>query len=121
MLFNGRKFLMRASLHEIANIVNGTIIGDKTLIIDALSPIDDIQAGSLIFADGSDHLKQAENSLAAAILVSKNITTSNKPLIQVDNPFKAFIALLKHFFPTPKPTPGIHPTAMIAPDVQLGK
>ena len=112
---------MHASLHEIAALVNGRIIGDETLAIQALSPIDEIKPRSLVFADGTDHLKQAEQSEAAAVLVSKHISELNKPLIQVDNPFKAFILLLKHFYPSPKPTPGIHPTAIIAPDVILGE
>ncbi len=112
---------MHASLRDIAALVEGTVIGDESLTIDALSPIDEIKPGSLIFADGSDHLKQAEASDAAAILVSNNISTANKPLIQVENPFKAFIVLLKHFYPTPTPAPGIHQTAVIAPDVTLGK
>ncbi len=112
---------MHASLHEIAAIVKGTVIGDNTVTIDALSPIDEIKAGSLIFADGTDHLKQAELSDAAAVLVAKHVSELNKPLIQVENPFKAFIVLLKHFYPTPKPAPGIHPTAIIAPDAIIGE
>ncbi|MDF1677441.1 MAG: UDP-3-O-(3-hydroxymyristoyl)glucosamine N-acyltransferase [Legionellaceae bacterium] len=112
---------MHASLHDIAAIVKGTVIGDETLVIDGLSPIDEIKAGSLIFADGTDHLKQAEESEAAAVLVSKSISNLNKPLIQVAEPFQAFIQLLKHFYPTPTPEPGIHPTAIIAPGVTLGK
>ncbi len=112
---------MHASLRDIAVIVKGTVIGDETLIIDGLSPIDEVKAGSLIFADGTDHLKQAEESEAAAVLVSKNVSELNKPLIQVADPFQAFIQLLKHFFPTPTPEAGIHPTAIIAPNVALGK
>ncbi|MDF1646559.1 MAG: UDP-3-O-(3-hydroxymyristoyl)glucosamine N-acyltransferase [Legionellaceae bacterium] len=112
---------MHASLYDIAAIVQGTIIGDEKISISALSPIDEIKSGSLIFADGTDHLKQAEQSEAAAVLVSKNISTLNKPLIQVENPFQAFIQLLKHFYPTPKPEPGIHPTAIISPSATLGE
>ncbi len=111
---------MLASLHDIATLVKGTVIGDETLLINGLSPIDEVKVGSLVFADGTDHLKQAERSDAAAVLVAKNITKLNKPLIQVTDPFQAFIQLLKHFYPTPKPKIGIHPTAVIAPDVTLG-
>ena len=112
---------MHASLHDIASLIKGTIIGDESILINALSPIDEIKPGSLIFADGTDHLKQAEQSEAAAVLVAKSVSKLNKPLIQVADPFQAFIQLLKHFYPTPKPEPGIHPTAIIAPSVTLGK
>lgn len=112
---------MQASLNDIAALINGTVIGDGTLIIHELSPIDEIKPGSLIFADGTDHLKQAEQSEAAAVLVSKSIEQLNKPFIQVTEPFQAFIQLLKHFYPTPAPQPGIHPTAVIADNVMLGE
>lgn len=111
---------MHASLIDIATLVQGKIIGDETLIITHLSPIDEIKPGSLIFADGKDNLEQAENSDAAAILVATHVAQATKPLIQVADPFKAFMQLLQHFYPIIKPKLGIHPTAVIAPDVTLG-
>ncbi|ARG98652.1 UDP-3-O-(3-hydroxymyristoyl)glucosamine N-acyltransferase [Legionella micdadei] len=112
---------MNASLFEIANLVQGLVVGDEKIVISALSPIDNIVAGALVFADGSENLQLAERSQAAAILVCTNINSDIKPVIQVANPFKAFIQLLNHFFPSKKPVPGVHPTATIADDVILGK
>lgn len=112
---------MQSSLRDIAAIVHGTIVGDETTLIHALSSIDQIKPGSLIFATGNDHLKQAEASEAAAVLVANNISHLNKPFIQVEDPFQAFIMLLQHFYPTPEPKPGIHPTAIIEADVTIGK
>ena len=90
-------------------------------MITALSPIDEIKPGSLIFADGKDNLEQAEKSEAAAILVAKHVDNASKPLIQVADPFKAFMQLLQHFYPLIRPEPGVHSTAVIAPDVTLGQ
>lgn len=111
---------MNSSLSDIANLVQGTVIGDASITISSLAPIDDIIPGSLVFADGEENLKLAESSSATALLVSHKMDHSYKPLIKVAHPFKAFIKLLNHFNPSPKMTPGIHPTAVIAPDVQLG-
>jgi UDP-3-O-[3-hydroxymyristoyl] glucosamine N-acyltransferase len=112
---------MKASLAEIAQLVQGTVVGDSSLIISSLSPIDNILDNALVFAEGSDNLKRAEQSNAGAILVGSHITDVKKTTIQVANPFVAFIKLLSHFYPERKPTPGIHPTAIIAEDVRLGK
>ncbi|MDX1836096.1 UDP-3-O-(3-hydroxymyristoyl)glucosamine N-acyltransferase [Legionella taurinensis] len=112
---------MKASLVEIANRVQGTVVGDEQLLVQCISPIDNILAGSLVFADGTDNLKIAEQSDAAAILVNLSVTSDVKPVIQVKNPIKAFIELLNHFYPQPQPAPGIHPTAVIAPDAIIGK
>ncbi|MFI4962555.1 MAG: UDP-3-O-(3-hydroxymyristoyl)glucosamine N-acyltransferase [Legionellales bacterium] len=112
---------MNISLDTIANLVQGKVIGDASITVSALSPIEDIYSGTLVFAEGEDNLRIAEASEAAALLVNHSISQSNKPLIQVEHPFKAFIKLLDHFNPPPKITPGIHPTAVIHPDVQLGE
>lgn len=112
---------MNITLSEIASIVEGVIIGDEQTYITSLSPIDNIMAQSLVFAEGSDNLKRAENSPAAAILVANTVNDVNKPIIQVANPFKAFLQLLTHFNPPHTASPGIHPSAVIAADAIIGE
>ena len=112
---------MNVSLYEIATLVQGVVVGDEKLMISALSPIDNIAANALVFAEGADNLKRAEASNATAILVASQINDIQKPIIQVSNPFVAFIKLLSHFYPEHKPDAGIHPTAVIAEDVFLGE
>ncbi|HBI22491.1 MAG TPA: UDP-3-O-(3-hydroxymyristoyl)glucosamine N-acyltransferase [Legionella sp.] len=112
---------MNASLFEIAALIEGIVVGDENLRVTALSPIDRVMDQALVFAEGKDNLKLAEESNAAAILVGCDIACENKPVIQVANPFKAFIQLLYHFYPEHKPLTGIHPTAVIGENVTLGK
>ena len=111
---------MKASLDEIAKLVNGDVIGDGALVVDSLCPIEGAADNSLIFADGNDNLKKAATITAAAVLVAEHVTEFNKPIIRVAEPLLAFITLLKHFYPERKALPGIHPTAVIAEDVILG-
>ena len=112
---------MHASLKEIACLIEGTIIGDESIIISSLSPIDNIMPNALIFAEGEDNIKKAQDSNASAVLVSKYIEGMSKPMIQVAEPFKAFIQLLSHFHPKKNPILGIHPTAVIANNAQIGQ
>lgn len=112
---------MNASLYEIAALIQGVVVGDEKLMVSALSPIDHVMANALVFAEGADNLKLAEASNAAAILVANDVKHMDKPIIQVANPFKAFMHLLRHFYPDHKPTMGIHPTAVIADNVILGQ
>lgn len=111
---------MSVSLYEIAALVQGMVIGDNSIRISALSPIDDIAPGTLVFADSHENLKRAEASPAAAILVNQTVENAQKPLIRVNHPLKAFIALLHYFHPAPDVQPSIHPTAVIGENVQLG-
>lgn len=108
-------------LYEIANTVSGEMVGDGELSVLGLSPIDDISAGFLVYADGPSNLKRVEQSEAVAVLVPKNISSSTKPLIRVQNPVQAFIQLLHHFYPKASMRAGIHETAVIAKDVHIGK
>lgn len=112
---------MQASLFEIAELIQGEVIGDGSLMISALSPIDNIAEQALIFADGNDNLKLAKNSTAVAVLVADHVTELNKPMIRVTEPFLAFIKLLKHFYPARQATQGIHPSAVIADNVIMGQ
>jgi UDP-3-O-[3-hydroxymyristoyl] glucosamine N-acyltransferase len=112
---------MNASLYELANTLNGVVIGDQAVIISSLSPIDKIVAGSLVFADSQDNLQRAERSDAAAILVNQQMTSDLKPVIQVAKPFQSFIQLLNIFYPERKHPANVHATAVIADDVVLPK
>lgn len=112
---------MIISLAEVANLVNGIVIGDPEIVISAISPIDKIIPDSLVFAEGKKNLLLAENSPASAILVNQNTDSKVKAIIQVAQPLHAFVQLINFFFPKLKPQIGIHPTAQIAADVNLGQ
>lgn len=113
--------IMSLSLEELATLIQGTVYGDVNTTITGLSAIDDIMPNSLIFAEGADNIQLAESSTAAAVLVNQATHLNHKPYIQVSHPFQAFIKLLNHFNPLIKPTLGIHPTAVIGDNVELGK
>lgn len=112
---------MNLSLLEIARLVDGVVLGDNNFRISSLASIDDISPGSLVFAEGKENIKRAEASEAGVILVNTSVTSEKKNIIQVAQPFKAFITLLQHFYPPAPQKPGIHPSAVIAEDVILGK
>lgn len=111
---------MNISLHELAKILDGRVVGDGSIHISDLAPLDDIKAGALVFADGPHNLQLAEASEACAILVGPTTESHSKPLIQVAKPLQAFIQLLQLFYPTEPAPVSIHPTAVIADDVVLG-
>ncbi len=111
---------MKNSLYEIAALVEGTVIGDHNITVASMSPIDQIVADTLVFADGNEHIKRAEASSAGALLVGNSIEHSTKPLIKVALPYKAFITLLHHFSPAKNIIKGIHPSAVIGENVHIG-
>ena len=104
---------------EIAARVSGEIIGDGAIPLTGLAAADQATAGDLTFADNDAYLSAAEQSAAAAILVSGTTATSAKTLIRVKNARIAVARLLPIFFPPEKPAAGIHGTATVAATAQV--
>lgn len=112
---------MQITLHQVAEQIGARLKGDGDTEVSALCSIDEILPGSLVFAKGDSNLSKAESSEAVAILTDQHYEQSSKHLLQVENPFAAFIELIHYFYPPRKPSSGIHPTAVIGDDVILGR
>ncbi|KXS45886.1 MAG: UDP-3-O-[3-hydroxymyristoyl] glucosamine N-acyltransferase [Candidatus Frackibacter sp. T328-2] len=115
---------MVLQLKELAQLVDGQIIGDADLEISGVGGVSDVQDGEITFAQSDDYLAKAEASLAETVIVSKDISEdieSKKTLLIVDNPRLAFAKIAQEFAPQLYETNEVHPTAVIADDVQLGE
>jgi UDP-3-O-[3-hydroxymyristoyl] glucosamine N-acyltransferase len=99
---------------QIAEKLKGEVIGDGSIEITGLAPADSARAGELTFAENAAYFAAAEQSQAAAILVSGPFVSSTKVLIRVANPRVALARILPVFFPPEEHPRGIHPTAVIA-------
>ncbi|MEO6785962.1 MAG: LpxD N-terminal domain-containing protein, partial [Chthoniobacteraceae bacterium] len=84
---------------QIAEQVQGEVLGDATTPLTGLAPADAAKAGDLTFAEKEAHVLAAEQSAASAILVSGPFTSATKVLIRVRNPRVAFAKVLPLFFP----------------------
>ena len=113
---------MRKRLKEIAETVGGKVIGDGETIITGISGIKEAKKGDITFVANRKYFSLAEKTKASAIIVSPDITNSSHPLIQVENPSLAFSKIISSTGPQPiQFSPGIHPTAVIGENVELGK
>ena len=109
-------------LRQLAELVEGVIIGDPDLKITGLgSAKEGAEKGTITFAENREIHKLAEKTGAAAVIVPKDITESEKSLIQVDNPRLAFAQIAQVFAPRPLLTEEIHPTSTIHDDAQIGE
>jgi UDP-3-O-[3-hydroxymyristoyl] glucosamine N-acyltransferase len=69
------------------------------------------------------YLAQLRASRAGAVLVSAEFAgqvPAGSVALVVRQPALAFARLARLFHPAPAPVPGIHPTAVVAPDAELG-
>jgi UDP-3-O-[3-hydroxymyristoyl] glucosamine N-acyltransferase len=107
------------TLREIAVLVGGDLNGPPDLQIKGPGALDTDEPNTILFAISAEYLSMAETSRAAAILLSRDLTSSAKPYIQVDNPKVAFMLLLKNAVRQLPLSPGTHPTAIIDPSATV--
>ncbi|MBN2307894.1 MAG: UDP-3-O-(3-hydroxymyristoyl)glucosamine N-acyltransferase [Candidatus Hydrogenedentes bacterium] len=113
---------MKSTVGEIADLVGGTVIGDRTVPITGLNGIREAGAGELTFLADPRYTGFLKTTQAAAVIVYAGVTEGGKTLIQVPDPYQA-VGVLLHWIQqaTVRHPRGIHPTAVIGEDVRLGE
>ena len=104
---------------QIAEKLQGEVIGDGTVQLLGIAPADRARAGDLTFAENASYFAIADQSQAAAILVSEPFASSGKVLIRVASARVALARVLPIFFPPEEHPSGIHPSAVISPSAQI--
>lgn len=106
-------------LREIAELVDGSVLGDDTVEITGITNIEEAGSRDIVFAV-PPHLEKAAASQAAAVIIPFDSTEFTKPAVRVENPRVAFVKLLKFFTPPPDVERGVHATAVLGNHVELG-
>ncbi len=111
---------------ELAQLVDGIIIGDSSIKINNVSTIQESTQKSITFAENKEKLEEAEKSPAAVIIIPEGIAEKrlkkiDKTLMKVDNPRLAYAEISNLFAPSPYFNPGIHSEAILADSVEVGK
>ncbi|MBF0331894.1 MAG: UDP-3-O-(3-hydroxymyristoyl)glucosamine N-acyltransferase [Candidatus Omnitrophica bacterium] len=113
---------MQKTLAQIAQAIQGRVVGDGALLVNGVSGIKEARPGDLTFLANPKYAPLASDTQASAIIVGRDVLVAGKSVIQVDDPSRAFtlvVAMVKEDL-TPKMV-GAHPTAVIDPSVVLGE
>lgn len=110
---------MQKRLAEVAEFIGGHLEGEGDILISGATNIEDAKPGDITFAV-PPHLDKAAASAAGAVIIPEDAEGFSKPLIRVPNPRAAFAKLLELFTPSVKVERGVHPTAVIGKNVQIG-
>jgi len=112
---------MKLSLIEIADLVQGRVVGDPDLTIAGVAPFETAGQQDITVAGNAKFLKQIDECKAAAIIVPADIEIPQRNLIQADIPMVAFARVVQQFHPPVPPPAGIHPRAEVGPDFKHGR
>ncbi|WP_394708471.1 UDP-3-O-(3-hydroxymyristoyl)glucosamine N-acyltransferase [Desulfuromonas acetoxidans] len=112
---------MMATLKELAALIDGDIIGDDSVEITRLAPIDGAGPGDITFIANPKYLPFVSKTAASAILVDRPLDREDIAYLVCKNPYLAFAKVLTHLnVQRPEPL-GVLPGAQVAPSAVLGK
>lgn len=105
-------------LSHIAQSLGCDLHGDGDLEISGVAPIEHAGPSHLTFLANPKYAPKVRNTQAAAILASQ--AHEGIATLISSNPYLDFARALGLFYQPPKPAPGIHPMAVIAPTARIG-
>jgi UDP-3-O-[3-hydroxymyristoyl] glucosamine N-acyltransferase len=108
-------------VRELANLVGGIVAGEPSLEVRGVAALENAGPADLTFAEGERQLAQAATSHAGCVLVPEGAKVAGRTTIAVKHPKLAFARATAALVPATRPEPGIHPTAVLAPDARLGE
>ena len=109
------------TLKELADFLQGTVVGNPKLNIRGVSTIKDGKPGTITFIVNQKYFKYIESTQASAVIASDSEILNDLDGIIVDNPKLAMVKILDYFSPQYYSQKGIHKTAIIDADAVLGK
>jgi UDP-3-O-[3-hydroxymyristoyl] glucosamine N-acyltransferase len=108
-------------LGEIATRLGCRLEGPVELEINGVAGMDEAGPGELTFLANPKYLRKINTTRAAAIIASPDENLGGRSALRSSNPYLTFAKALALFHAPHRPATGIHPTAVIAPDVKLGR
>jgi len=114
---------MRKTLKEIAQLIQGEVVGDGNTVITGVSGIKEAGAGDITFLANAKYAPLLNTTAASAIIISKDTDPpAARAVIRTENPSLAFAKVISLIAPAEiKHHQGIHPSAVLGQGVKLGR
>jgi UDP-3-O-[3-hydroxymyristoyl] glucosamine N-acyltransferase len=117
------KRVTKATLAELSTLVEGRTLGESDIEFTGVSSIASAETSEIGVLIDSGYLTELKTTEAGALIVSETISSklpSTVCRIVAKNPREAVSILMSFFDTTPVEQNGVHPTAVISPDVVTG-
>ncbi len=108
-------------LDELARRLDAELVGDPSASVDGVRPLDEAGPEHLSFLHNPKYVGQARESKAGAILVRPSDTLPDRNLLVCAEPYLGLARALKLLHPQKEAAPGVHPSAVVADDAELGE
>ncbi|PWT77974.1 MAG: UDP-3-O-(3-hydroxymyristoyl)glucosamine N-acyltransferase [Bacteroidetes bacterium] len=128
------KFAAPVSVQWFADFLHAKLVGNKNGQVLGINEIHKVEKGDLVFVDHPKYYDTCIQSEATFIIINQQVDfPPEKALLIVDQPFEAYLAIVRHFRPFEPATKLIsesaiigdgtyvYPTATIGHHVKIGK
>ena len=108
-------------VRELAEWLGATFEGDGEKDLTGVAPLETAGASEVAFVGGRKAVAQAEASVAGCLIVPIEWENpSHRTVIRAPEPRTAFARAMNRFYPTAELKPGVHSTAVVGEDVEMG-
>lgn len=121
------KFPAPVSLEWIASLIEAELVGNKEGFANGINEIHKVEKGDLVFVDHPKYYQKCIESNADFIIINEHTDIpEGKALLICNEPFEAYLKIIRHFRPfVPSEkhisdSASIHPTAIVMPGVFVG-
>lgn len=107
-------------LEEIARKLGCRLEGDGQIEIAGVAGVGEAAPDQITFLSNPRYAAQARETRAGAIIADRRIDGASAAMLLSENPYLDFARVLEMFYEPPRPAPGIHPLAAVAPSASIG-
>ena len=113
------------SLGELANQVGGSVLGDGSVVIHKVAPIDEAGPGEITFLAHPRYQKFLSQCQASAVIVGRDVIAEadRRPslnFLEASDPYVAFAQILQLFCPPPQFNGAVSPRAYVDDSAEIG-
>ena len=113
--------MKRILLRDLATRLGCELKGDPDIEITGVAGIEQAGPNEITFLANPKYARKLRQTQAAAVLVSEPLREPKPASLVSANPYHDFARALALFYQPPRPAPGIHPHAYIAPTARIGE
>lgn len=108
------KFPSPVSLSWLSEFLDATLVGHTSASATGINEIHKVEVGDLVFVDHPKYYQMCLQSDASFIIINQAVECPpHKALLIVDQPFEAYLKIVKHFRPFEAAVQAISPNAQI--------
>ena len=108
-------------LGEIAQRLGCKLEGSPDIDITGIRGLEEAGPSELSFVSNRKYLPKIKTTRAGGLIVDENLPKPQQAVLRSGDPYATFARALALFYQPPRPSPGVHPTAVVAPTAKIGR